>query len=92
VDRAAYHYRIERSIRYKDSLSMVVDGPADMSRYSIPYLCVNDKQSSEGRHGSSVFTCQWAIHVIGGVLSRIAQLLRLKNPYKAIRCNTTWRV
>jgi hypothetical protein len=47
TDRAAYHYRIQRSILFKDSLSMIVDG-ADMARYSIPYFCVNDKQSSEG--------------------------------------------
>jgi hypothetical protein len=47
MDRACYHYRIERSIRYGDALSMVVDG-ADMSRYSLPYFCVTDKQSAEG--------------------------------------------
>jgi hypothetical protein len=47
TDRAAYHYRIQRAILFKDTLSMIVDG-ADMARYSIPYFCVNDKQSSEG--------------------------------------------
>jgi hypothetical protein len=47
VDRAGYHYRIQRSIQFKESLSLVVDG-ADMARYSLPYFCVNDKETSEG--------------------------------------------
>lgn len=47
MDRSCYHYRIERSIQFKNSLSMVVDG-ADMSRYSLPYFCVTDKESAEG--------------------------------------------
>jgi hypothetical protein len=51
IDRAAYHYRIERSIHFKQSLSMVVDG-ADMSRYAMPYFCVSDKQSAEGKCNS----------------------------------------
>jgi hypothetical protein len=51
IDRACYHFRIERALRYGDALSMVVDG-ADMSRYSLPYFCVTDKQSAEGHHTS----------------------------------------
>jgi hypothetical protein len=47
TERAGYHYRIQRSIQFKESLSLVVDG-AEMSRYSLPYFCVNDKESSEG--------------------------------------------
>jgi hypothetical protein len=47
IDRSCYHYRIQRSILFKDCLSMIVDG-ADMSRYSLPYFCTADKQSSEG--------------------------------------------
>jgi hypothetical protein len=47
LDRAGYHYRIQRSIQFRESLSLVVDG-AEMSRYSLPYFCVNDKETSEG--------------------------------------------
>jgi hypothetical protein len=47
MDRAGYHYRIQRSIQFKESLSLVVDG-AEMSRYSLPYFCVHDKESAEG--------------------------------------------
>ena len=50
IDRAAYHYRIERAIRFGDALSMVVDGAdSEMSRYSLPYFCVSDKESSDGK-------------------------------------------
>ena len=47
LQRAAYHYRIERSIQYKESLSLGVDG-AEMSKYGLSYFCVSDKVSSEG--------------------------------------------
>lgn len=47
MDRAGYNYRIERSIQFKESLSLIVDG-AEMSRYSLPYSCVSDKETSEG--------------------------------------------
>lgn len=47
MDRSAYHYRIERSIRYKHSLSLVVDG-AEMSRYGLPSFCQTDKETTRG--------------------------------------------
>ena len=47
MERSAYHYRIQKSIQFKDSLSMVVDG-AEMSRYGLPYFCQADKSTSEG--------------------------------------------
>jgi hypothetical protein len=56
LDRAAYHYRIERSIHFKQSLSMVVDG-ADMSRYSVPYFCIADKESAEGECNNLALHC-----------------------------------
>jgi hypothetical protein len=47
MERSCYHYRIQKSITFKDSLSMVVDG-ADMARYGLPYFCINDKSTAEG--------------------------------------------
>lgn len=47
LDRSGYMYRIERTLQFKESLSLIVDG-AEMSRYSLPYFCVADKETSEG--------------------------------------------
>jgi hypothetical protein len=48
LERSAYHYRIQKSIHFKDSLSIVVDG-SDMSRYGLPYFCQADKLTTEGK-------------------------------------------
>jgi hypothetical protein len=47
MERSAYHFRIQKSITFKDSLSMVIDG-SDMSRYGLPYFCQSDKSTTEG--------------------------------------------
>lgn len=47
MDRSAYHYRIERSIYFQNSLSIVIDG-SEMSRYGLPYFCQIDKQTAAG--------------------------------------------
>lgn len=47
IERSCYHFRIERSIHFGDSLSLVVDG-AEMSRYGLPYFCQVDKETCEG--------------------------------------------
>jgi hypothetical protein len=49
MERSAYHYRIQKSITFKDSLSIVIDG-SEMSRYGLPYFCQSDKSTTEGFH------------------------------------------
>jgi hypothetical protein len=46
VERSAYHYRIQKSIHFKDTLSIVIDG-SEMSRYGLPYFCQADKLTTE---------------------------------------------
>jgi azurin len=60
MERSAYHYRIQKSITFKDSLSVVIDG-SEMSRYGLPYFCVSDKSTTDGnRH---TFFCLFPHHV-----------------------------
>jgi hypothetical protein len=47
IERSCYLYRIEKAIRYKDTLSMVVDG-SEFSKYGLPYFCVQDKETTDG--------------------------------------------
>jgi hypothetical protein len=49
LERSAYHYRIQKSIHFKESLSIVIDG-SEMSRYGLPYFCQADKSTTEGCH------------------------------------------
>lgn len=75
-DRSCYHYRIERSIRYKQTLSLVVDG-AEMSRYGLPYFCQTDKETTLGwkfptrlygsiLHGEFASAFVFPAHLTGG--------------------------
>ena len=76
LDRSCYHYRIERSIRYKQSLSLVVNG-AEMSRYGLPYFCQTDKETTNGwkfsarmygsiLHGEFASAFLFPAHLTGG--------------------------
>jgi hypothetical protein len=47
IDRAGYHFRALRGSDFPDALSMVVDG-SENSKYSLPYLCLIDKETSTG--------------------------------------------
>ena len=47
VERSGYHYRIQRSIIFKNSWTLVVDG-AESSLFGLPHFQQSDKSTGEG--------------------------------------------
>jgi hypothetical protein len=47
AERSGYHYRIQRSVIFKNSWTLVVDG-AEMSRFGLPHFTQSDKSTAEG--------------------------------------------
>jgi hypothetical protein len=88
IERSCYLYRIEKAIRYKDCLSMVVDG-SEFSKYGLPYFCVQDKETTDGwkvptrmygsiLHGEFASAYLYPAHLPGGSNVTIEVIHRFK--------------